>query len=66
MKKLLGGWSTNEGRDVHIDKGGHEELAVKAVQDSTMAGDDVPKILFDIPQCFLRNNKRQTEWACER
>ena len=31
--------------DVHIDKSGHKELAIKAIHDATVAGNNVTEIL---------------------
>ena len=45
LNKLLRRGLSDEAADVHIDKGGHEELAVEPVHDPTVPRDDVSEIL---------------------
>ena len=44
--------------DVNIDKGGHQELTVESVHDSSMSRDQVSKI-FDL-ECSLKSRCKET------
>lgn len=39
--------------DVHIDKGGHQVLAVKSIHDAPVPGDGVGKVLPIKRKCFI-------------
>ena len=52
----------DEGVDVDIDKGGHQELAVKPVHDAAMAGDDVSKV-FDLEGSLEARGKEAAKWS---
>lgn len=39
--------------DIHIDKGGHQILAVKSIHDAPMPGDGVGKVLPIKRKCFI-------------
>ncbi len=45
LNELLRRGSPDEAVDVDVDKGSHEELAVKAVHDAAVTRNDVAKVL---------------------
>jgi hypothetical protein len=45
LKNFLRRRRPDEAVDVHVDEGGHQELAVEPVHDAAVAWDDVTKVL---------------------
>jgi hypothetical protein len=45
LKKFLWWGCSDEAMNVDIDKCGHEKLTIKSIHDSTMARNDIPKVL---------------------
>lgn len=45
LKDFLWWCGLDEAADVDVDEGGHQELAVEAIHDATVAGDDVTEVL---------------------
>lgn len=45
LQQLLRRGGADEAGDVHVDEGGHEELAVEPVHDAAVAGDHVAEVL---------------------
>ena len=54
---LPGCGDVDEAVDVNIDKGGHQELTVKPVHDSSMSRDQVTKVL-DL-ECSLESRSKE-------
>lgn len=53
MQQFLWSSGTDKAGDVHIDEGGHEELTVETIHYTTVAGNHITKVLFNIKQLSI-------------
>lgn len=65
LNQLARVWAPDKAGDIHVDKGGHQVLAVKAIHDASMTRNGVGEV-FNFKGSLESTCEEPSKWADER